>query len=868
MSDRDTIHRRLSDAGLSDDRYIDVEDGSKRSYDHDHTYSEPPTGNYGIYGKPTDGLVLVDIDDYEELDDKAGLAALADLPATLEQESAHGGTHKLYRVGATDDGALIARVFEDTFGTMNPNPSWGEVRVANQYIVGAGSQLDDGCQYTVQADREVATIAADDLVDVLAADPQIEREDIEPDPPDADESVTFEDDDERLEFALEHDDKLDRLWRGDYSDYGGDRSRAESALAMKLAFWFEKDKRTVRQLMDRARTKKWADRDDDSYRDSVLSAVDAQTDMFEPEQRPVPERSAAAEAAEGTTEADGGAASAPATNGEIDYSEPSLEEQVRRDVLTPLDPPEDYEGEQIDLDVALDRLAQLLCEEFYYLTPRADVQEWRSTIYRYIPDDGIYEPHGERHIEEQVERLLGPLATNQRCREVVGKVERRTIAMADGLKTDPHRRVVQNGIVDLHTGELDEHTPHEPNQTMVPVAYDPDAECPRIDAFFHEIVPDDDVDTLYRLIAHALYGEYVTGKAAMLLGDGQNGKSVFLSLVEEFLGEFNVSHRALQDFDNNDFAANELQGKLANVHPDMSDESVSELGTFKKLTGQDTLTADVKYENPITFENRATLIFAANRMPVLDEDTHALWRRWIYVNFPYRFDDADPDAKDETPKRVLMRELTDESELRGLLARCVEEIREWWDGRAWYPAVADPETVREKMKRASEPVYDFAAVCLTAAGDDTAVPKDDMRAAYREYARQENLPARSDNVLGEKLLNLRDFPIEDGRQRIDGERVTVYKGVAFTPRGRQCAGYDGVDDPDQSAIDDGGPRARAETIVEVVDRLDDGNGVRKDMILAGAQGQNMSKLDAQKAFEKALRQGLIMEMQESHYRTT
>jgi P4 family phage/plasmid primase-like protien len=867
MSDRQIVHKRLRGASLATDRYIDVENGSKRSYDHDTKYPDPPTGNYGIYAKATDGLVLVDIDDYEELDDATGLAALSELPPTLEQESAHGGTHKLYRVGATDDGKLPAAVLEDVFGTMNPNPSWGEVRVANQYIVGAGSELDDGCAYTVQADREIAAIGADDLVDVLAADPNIERDDIDPDPPDPDEDVVLEDVDDRLEFALEHDDKLERLWRGDYSDYSGDRSRAESALAMKLAFWFEKDKRQVRQLMDQARTQKWAEREDDSYRESVLSAVDAQTDIFEPETPDREQRSAAAEAAEGTAEADGGGAAAAASAGADGYTAPSLEEQVRRDVLTPLDPPEDYEGEEIDTDVALDRLANLLCEEFSYVTPREDVEEWRSTIYRYVADDGIYEPHGERHIEEQVERLLGPLSTNQRCREVVGKVERRTIAMADELETEPHRRVVQNGILDLHTGELEEHTPHEPHQTMIPVRYDPDAECPRIDEFFHEIVPDSDVPTLYRLIAHSLYGEYVTGKAAMLLGDGQNGKSVFLSLVEQFLGEFNVSHRALQDFDQNDYAANELQGKLANVHPDMSDESVSELGTFKKLTGQDTLTADVKYENPITFENRATLIFAANRMPVLNEDTHALWRRWIYVNFPYRFDDDDPDAKDETPKRVLMRELTTDDELEGLLARCVKEIREWWGGRAWYPGVADPETVREKMKRASEPVYDFAAVCLTDA-EDNAIPKDDVRAAYREYARQENLPARSDNVLGEKLLNLRDYAIEDGRKRIDGDRQTVYKGVAFTSRGAQCAGYDPDTGDGQAAIDDGGPQGRADTIAQLVDRLDDGDGVRKDMILAGAQGQNMSKLDAQDAFEKAKAQGKITQIPSGNYQTS
>jgi len=67
----------------------------------------------------------------------------------------------------------------------------------------------------------------------------------------------------------------------------------------------------------------------------------------------------------------------------------------------------------------------------------------------------------------------------------------------------------------------------------------------------------------------------------MLVGGGPNAKSVFLSLVEQFLGQWNVSHRALQDFDDNDFAANALEGKLANIHPDMGDQAVTDMGMFR-----------------------------------------------------------------------------------------------------------------------------------------------------------------------------------------------------------------------------------------------------------------------------------------------
>ncbi len=585
----------------------------------------------------------------------------------------------------------------------------------------------------------------------------------------------------------------------------------------------------------------------DTWNEIFDAARERNLDVGEKES---PYTSAAEEAARAET--DGGAATQTRTeDGSTDHVL-SIEERVRAEVLTPVDPPEDYEGETIDSRVAVQRFTDILLDNYDFVKPREDVRGWRGTLYVYEAEEGIYEPHGEAFIEEEAERLLGSWVNNQQVNEIIGKIERRSLRRPGELDTEPQMLCVDNGILNLHTGELLEHGPDNYHRTKLDVRYDPSAECPRIDDFFHDIVDDSDVDTLYRLIAHCVYGEYAAEKAAMLVGDGQNGKSVLLSLVEEFLGSQNVSHRALQEFSDNDFAANDLEGKLANVHPDMGDEMVRDLGTFKKLTGRDTMTADVKYEKPVTFENCATLLFAANRMPVMSEDTHALWRRWIYLNFPYTFDDNDPQAKDETPKRVLMRELTGEKELEGLLARCVEEISEWYEGRAWFPDIMQPDDVREKMKRASEPVYDFAASCLKMGEEDDFIRKDKVREAYREYARQEGLPTKTGNTLGQKLLNLRDYPIESGQKRLDGGRATVYKGVTLTSRGRQVLGID--EDDENEDISD--IQSKVRQIADITRELDDGDGVSKAMII-GRASSSMGMTTAERALEQAKERGKI-----------
>jgi len=602
---------------------------------------------------------------------------------------------------------------------------------------------------------------------------------------------------------------------------------------------------------------------DDSSPDLDVISMDAERDpaaeaaaVAGPD--PAAETEADADAEPATAETDGGATAAePATapEGPRDHGD-----RIRAAITS-------AENDDIKQKTARHRIATALLEAFHFVYPEAEVRGWRSTLYVYEPEAGVYEPRGEAFVKRELEQHAGDYVTNQVTNEIVGKIKRRSIARGDAFTPDPARLVVGNGILDLRTGELDAWTPTEYHRTKIDVNWNPDAGDPdAIDRFFGEIVADSDVDTLYRLIAHTLYKEYVGEKAAMLIGGGENGKSVFLEFVETFLGEPNVSHRALQDFDSNQFAANQLEGKLANIHPDMGDESVKDMSTFKKLTGRDTMTADVKYESPITFENFASLLFAANEMPVFGEDNHAVWRRWLYIDFPYTFDEDDPDAKDPEPKRTLMRRLTQEAELEALLLRCQQEVERWHTGEPWYPDAMDPEAVREQMKRAAEPVYDFAMTCLNAVDEeDVWLPKEDVRTAYREYATRVQLPKMGAEKFGEELLGVADLQIESGRPRDgNGNRPHAYLGVTWSERGRQLLGLDEPDSDDpQTTVNDAGDDVDSskQTLVDIVQELvaeNDNQPVSRDMVVGRAMA-HMSHDAAERRIDDLLHEGRIYE---------
>jgi putative DNA primase/helicase len=338
---RETVVDRLGTADLLDvegGRFARCEPGGKASFDHadpDKRLDEPPEGrNYAVEATPTDALVLVDVDLYDDAPDggeptAGGEQALDALPPTFTVESPHGGRHRYYQVRPDDLGRTAAAALDEAFGAPNPQPSFGEVRAAGQYVVGPGSVLDDcdkawcdacagdGGQYDVAADRPLATLDVDDLVGALGLDPELgdgdddgvqdDLDGVEGDEQDGAAGGTGSDecdlsDRERVEKAREWDDTLDDLLDGRWAAAGytaedgtGDRSRGECALALRLGVYLDADEHRVESMIDRYAGSgwKWSDRGDD-YRATVLEAVDKVDDPYEWTPSPSPPEDAVA----------------------------------------------------------------------------------------------------------------------------------------------------------------------------------------------------------------------------------------------------------------------------------------------------------------------------------------------------------------------------------------------------------------------------------------------------------------------------------------------------------------------------------------------------------------------------------------------
>ena len=172
----------------------------------------------------------------------------------------------------------------------------------------------------------------------------------------------------------------------------------------------------------------------------------------------------------------------------------------------------------------------------------------------------------------------------------------------------------KNGILNISTGEMEEHSPKSITTIQINANYSKSAVCPIFEEFMNDSLSHKDISIAQELLGYLLIPETIAEKTFILYGPGRTGKSTFLKLIEHILGKKSITNVASQDLSQK-FKPSLLFGKLANIYADLPNKALQDIGVFKTLVSGDTIAAEEKFHTPFSFSNKARLLFSCNELP-------------------------------------------------------------------------------------------------------------------------------------------------------------------------------------------------------------------------------------------------------------
>jgi putative DNA primase/helicase len=251
-------------------------------------------------------------------------------------------------------------------------------------------------------------------------------------------------------------------------------------------------------------------------------------------------------------------------------------------------------------------------------------------------------------------RQSGRAAGSERGLKAILGVARANAAIsltdANPFDADPWLFNVQNGTLDLRTGELRRHERMDLLTKIAPVGYYANASAPRFEQFLQETFRDNDVeDYIQRYFGYCLTGDVSEQVFSIFWGAGGNGKSKLIEAIRAVLGNAFVTTiptSAILDtrFDDK-FALGTLRGRRLALASESSRKTLDE-EVIKRITGGDTIRGEEKYKPAFEFSPTHKVILVTNNKPRITA-SHSIVRRIQLVPFLYQpeVDDKHLDKK-------------------------------------------------------------------------------------------------------------------------------------------------------------------------------------------------------------------------------
>ncbi|MFQ6340927.1 phage/plasmid primase, P4 family, partial [Bacillus sp. AF62] len=239
---------------------------------------------------------------------------------------------------------------------------------------------------------------------------------------------------------------------------------------------------------------------------------------------------------------------------------------------------------------------------------------------------------------------------------------------------------VENGVIDLKTGELSLHNRDLMLTKMVNIEYKKEEDCPNWKAFLESIFKDVEGNTDYELIdfiqkaiGYSLTSDISEQVMFFLYGGGRNGKSTFINTIKNVLGDYakqtnsDTFIKKKHDSGANNDIARLAGARFVSAVESEDGQQLSE-ALVKQITGGEPISARFLRQEFFEFTPEFKVFFTTNHKPIIKGIDEGIWRRVRMIPFTVTIAKEKMDRK--LPEKLSM-------EMPGILNWAIQGCLKW-----------------------------------------------------------------------------------------------------------------------------------------------------------------------------------------------
>ena len=330
---------------------------------------------------------------------------------------------------------------------------------------------------------------------------------------------------------------------------------------------------------------------------------------------------------------------------------------------------------------------------------------------------GVWKKRADNLIKNYLADILGYWASGSKLNTILQYLKAETTT--EELFNRKAIFNFRNCILDLPSGEQHEHNECYMSSVQAKFDYDPKADCILWKKFIREIMAEREASMLLlqEMVGYCLYTDSSLQKCFFLMGDGANGKSVFLNVIRAVFGEDNVSNVEMSSLIE-PFQRINLINSLVNISTETSSNVKGAESIFKQIVVGDTINGCYKNKDFVNFNPRCVMISACNEYIKSRDTTSGFLRRICFIDFPCKFEGEKADIELESKLKT---------ELPGIFNWAYEGYKRLCTQKK-FTETPEQQVMMDEFIQIMNPVAAFIRECLS-----DRVGRIERKALYEEY---------------------------------------------------------------------------------------------------------------------------------------